>query len=76
MSRLDHHIQGQTSFRRNKDKNKSYGSAEGANSSETNNNEIIIEGNHHNPGMVDSYEIYGENNQDEIDESEIDIEED
>ena len=41
-------------------------SGEGAASSETNNNEIITQGHHHNPGMVDSYEIYGENNNDDI----------
>jgi hypothetical protein len=29
---------------------------------ETNNNDIILQDNHHNPGMVKSYEIYGENN--------------
>lgn len=51
-------------------------SGEGAGSSETNNNEIITQGNHHNPGMVDSYEIYGENNNDEIEESEAELDED
>lgn len=51
-------------------------SGEGAGSSETNNNEILTQGNHHNPGMVDSYEIYGENNNDEVEESEAELDED